>query len=118
MQNAALWTRIAACHPDDVEADFPFSHRLARDNGWTFQKGITDANAIRVVSYGTPQLEIDGVLFNIVATVKRNIEGQTPLTVSHLMFNDGQPETTGIDGQIVVEQFVINSTSYLPIVSR
>ncbi|MHA7775184.1 glycine-rich domain-containing protein [Roseibium sp. M-1] len=34
MQNAALWTRIAACHPDDVEADFRFSHRLARDNGW------------------------------------------------------------------------------------
>ena len=34
MQNAALWTRISACHPDDVEADFPFSHRLARDNGW------------------------------------------------------------------------------------
>jgi hypothetical protein len=35
MQNATLWTGISACHPDDVEADFPFSHRLARDNGWS-----------------------------------------------------------------------------------
>jgi len=35
MQKPALWTRISACHPDDVEADFPFSHRLARDNGWS-----------------------------------------------------------------------------------
>ncbi|MEM7533269.1 MAG: cohesin domain-containing protein [Chloroflexota bacterium] len=91
---------------------------VARDTGWVFQQGVTDAGEIRVVSYGTSQLESDGVLFNIVATVHGDIEGQTPLTVSHLMFNDGQPETTGVDGQIVVEQFVINSTNFLPIVSR
>lgn len=35
MNDAELWTRISTCHPDDVEADFPFSKRLARDNGWT-----------------------------------------------------------------------------------
>jgi hypothetical protein len=35
MRNPDLWHRISRCHPDDVEAAFPFSHRLARDNGWT-----------------------------------------------------------------------------------
>eukprot|EP00903_Cladosiphon_okamuranus_P000830 g828.t1 len=35
MHDPDLWQRIAACHPDAVEADFPFSQRLARDNGWT-----------------------------------------------------------------------------------
>lgn len=35
MHDPELWSRIAACHPDDVDADFAFSHRLARDNGWT-----------------------------------------------------------------------------------
>lgn len=35
MKDANLWNRIAACHPDAVEADFPFSKRLARDNGWS-----------------------------------------------------------------------------------
>ncbi|WP_299476692.1 hypothetical protein [uncultured Roseibium sp.] len=35
MQDPELWKRISECHPDDVEADFPFSRRLARDNGWS-----------------------------------------------------------------------------------
>lgn len=35
MKDPDLWSRIRSCHPDDVEADFPFSGRLARDNGWT-----------------------------------------------------------------------------------
>ncbi len=35
MQDFQLWDRIKACHPDDVEADFPFSVRLARDNCWS-----------------------------------------------------------------------------------
>ncbi len=35
MQDPSLWNRLQACHPDDVEADFPFSARLARDNGWS-----------------------------------------------------------------------------------
>lgn len=35
MQDPELWKRISECHPDDVEADFPFSKRLARDNRWT-----------------------------------------------------------------------------------
>lgn len=35
MIDPALWKRISACHPDDIDADFPFSKRLARDNGWT-----------------------------------------------------------------------------------
>jgi hypothetical protein len=35
LRDAHLWTRLDACHPDDVEADFPFSARLARDNGWS-----------------------------------------------------------------------------------
>ncbi|WP_417709052.1 glycine-rich domain-containing protein [Roseibium aggregatum] len=35
MRDARLWTRLEACHPDDVEADFPFTARLARDNGWS-----------------------------------------------------------------------------------
>ena len=35
MNDPDLWTRLSTCHPDDVEADFPFSKRLARDNGWT-----------------------------------------------------------------------------------
>ena len=35
MQHPDMWCRIAACHPDDVDADLPFSARLARDNGWS-----------------------------------------------------------------------------------
>jgi hypothetical protein len=35
VQNPDLWDRIRSCHPDDVEADFPFSARLARDNIWS-----------------------------------------------------------------------------------
>lgn len=35
MRDPDLWKRVKNCHPDEVEADFPFSHRLARDNGWT-----------------------------------------------------------------------------------
>ena len=35
MRDPDLWKRISNCHPDDVEADFPFSRRLARDNGWS-----------------------------------------------------------------------------------
>ncbi|WP_269584402.1 glycine-rich domain-containing protein [Roseibium sp. Sym1] len=34
MRDPDLWTRIRDCHPDDVEADLPFSGRLARDNDW------------------------------------------------------------------------------------
>lgn len=43
MKDADLWTRLTACHPDAVEADFPFSGRLARDNGWS------RAYALRVI---------------------------------------------------------------------
>ena len=35
LRDPSLWNRLQACHPDDVEADFPFSARLARDNGWS-----------------------------------------------------------------------------------
>lgn len=35
MRDPRLWSRLEACHPDDVEADFPFTARLARDNGWS-----------------------------------------------------------------------------------
>ncbi|MEM9631187.1 MAG: hypothetical protein AAGA50_07665 [Pseudomonadota bacterium] len=35
MQNPDLWNRICSAHPDTLEADFPFSARLARENGWT-----------------------------------------------------------------------------------
>lgn len=89
---------------------------VARNNGWVFQQGVTDAGEIRVVSYGTSQLESDGVLFNIVASVNNEFEGQTPLTVSHLMFNDGQPTTDTVDGLIDIEQ--ANNMSFLPFVSR
>ncbi|MEM7531371.1 MAG: cohesin domain-containing protein, partial [Chloroflexota bacterium] len=87
-----------------------------QDNGWAFERGIINDSEIRVVSYGTSQLESDGVLFNIVATAKSNFEGQTPLTVSHLMFNDGQPATEGVNGQVDVAP--IASQSYLPVVAR
>jgi len=35
MKDPDLWTRVRGCHPDDVDADLPFSKRLARENGWT-----------------------------------------------------------------------------------
>lgn len=35
MRDPSLWNRLEASHPDDVEANFPFSARLARDNGWS-----------------------------------------------------------------------------------
>ncbi|MET1413095.1 hypothetical protein ABVF61_12545 [Roseibium sp. HPY-6] len=41
MQDPELWKRISECHPDDVEADFPFSRRLARDNGWTHDYALS-----------------------------------------------------------------------------
>ncbi|WP_153770318.1 hypothetical protein [Labrenzia sp. CE80] len=37
MKDNELWERIASCHPDDVEASFPFSSRLARENGWPLE---------------------------------------------------------------------------------
>jgi hypothetical protein len=43
MREPDLWTRIRDCHPDDVEADLPFSGRLARDNAWS------EAFALRVI---------------------------------------------------------------------
>lgn len=33
--NTALWNRIACFTPDDPNADFRFTDRLARENGWT-----------------------------------------------------------------------------------
>lgn len=39
----ALWARIESVRFDDVDAEFPFSARLARDNGWS------RAFALRVV---------------------------------------------------------------------
>ncbi|WP_420335189.1 glycine-rich domain-containing protein [Roseibium sp.] len=44
MNDPDLWTRLSTCHPDDVEADFPFSKRLARDNRWTHD------HALRVIT--------------------------------------------------------------------
>lgn len=35
MTNAALWARLTAFEVDDDGVDFPFSARLARENGWT-----------------------------------------------------------------------------------
>lgn len=35
MQDQLLWERIVACHPDDMDAQFPVSRRLARENGWS-----------------------------------------------------------------------------------
>lgn len=35
MQDPDLWNRICSAHPDTLEANFPFSARLARENGWT-----------------------------------------------------------------------------------
>ncbi len=35
MRDQEVWNHILSCHPDDVEAEFPFSTRLARDNGWS-----------------------------------------------------------------------------------
>lgn len=35
MRDPQLWERISNCHPDDLDAAFPFSKRLARDNGWS-----------------------------------------------------------------------------------
>jgi len=37
MRDPELWNKIRDCHPDDVEADLPFSRRLARDNAWSGQ---------------------------------------------------------------------------------
>lgn len=37
MRHPDLWISISDCHPDDVEADLPFSRRLARDNAWSAQ---------------------------------------------------------------------------------
>ncbi|MES0810326.1 hypothetical protein ABLO27_12655 [Roseibium sp. SCPC15] len=34
MQDPELWNRVCSAHPDAPEADFPFSARLARENGW------------------------------------------------------------------------------------
>ncbi|MDZ4865803.1 MAG: hypothetical protein SGI91_00635 [Alphaproteobacteria bacterium] len=33
--NVALWSRIACFTPDDPQADFQFTDRLARENGWS-----------------------------------------------------------------------------------
>ncbi len=35
MTDAALWARLTAFELDNGEAEFPFSARLARENGWT-----------------------------------------------------------------------------------
>ncbi len=67
LKEPALWSRIAACHPDDVDADLPFSHRLARDNGWTVpfaQQVITEYQRFAYLSQlgqgmVTPSDEVD-----------------------------------------------------------
>ncbi|MBG6207298.1 hypothetical protein IWQ49_001951 [Labrenzia sp. EL_126] len=41
MNDPELWNRIHSCHPDVVEADLPFSKRLARDNNWTHEYALT-----------------------------------------------------------------------------
>jgi uncharacterized membrane protein YgcG len=35
MRHPDLWNRIRDCDPDAGDADFPFSRRLAKDNGWS-----------------------------------------------------------------------------------
>ena len=35
MQNVSLWRKIEGIDLDEVDADFPFSRRLMRDNNWT-----------------------------------------------------------------------------------
>ncbi|MEM7535500.1 MAG: cohesin domain-containing protein [Chloroflexota bacterium] len=83
--------------------------------GWEFQTGISDGEA-RVVSYGTTALPSDGVLFGLDIRVKDDVEGLAALDVSHLMFNNGQPVTESVDGQVLVAP--IASQIYLPVVAR
>jgi hypothetical protein len=35
VSNVALWNRIACFTPDDPQADYPFTERLRRENGWS-----------------------------------------------------------------------------------
>ncbi|GAB4520993.1 MAG: hypothetical protein Tsb0019_22230 [Roseibium sp.] len=35
MRHPDLWNRIRDCDPDHGDVEFPFSRRLARDNGWS-----------------------------------------------------------------------------------
>lgn len=35
MRDPKLWERIVASHPDAIDAELPFSKRLARENGWS-----------------------------------------------------------------------------------
>ena len=44
VSNIALWNRIACFTPDDPQADFQFTDRLARENGWSkaFAAGAVD----------------------------------------------------------------------------
>jgi hypothetical protein len=38
--NTDLWQRIQAFDIDNAEADFPFSSRLARENGWKYDEAL------------------------------------------------------------------------------
>lgn len=57
MQKPELWTKIRSCHPDDVDAAFPFSACLARDNGWSLtyaQKVIVEYQKFAYLSRVSP----------------------------------------------------------------
>ncbi|MEM7533832.1 MAG: cohesin domain-containing protein [Chloroflexota bacterium] len=103
--------------PDIITVeDVTTENSITSDIGWATQKGIKEEGEVRVVSYGTSPLQSDGVLFNIVATANSDTEGNSLLAVSHIMFNDGQPITEIVDGQVTVEQ--AGNFYYLPFVGR
>jgi len=46
-EQQALYDRIASFSLDDPDAPFPFSHKLAKENGWTLayaQRAIANIN--------------------------------------------------------------------------
>lgn len=69
LTDPALWERLQACSLDDVDSALPFTQRLARDNGWSYEFARRSVNEYKRFIYlacvspneVTPSDEVDQV---------------------------------------------------------
>ncbi len=83
LNDCELWTRLSALSLDDPTAEFPFSKRLARDNGWSHRFALRAIEEYKRFAYlamtatheVTPSDEVDQV-WHLHLTYTRHYWGE------------------------------------------
>lgn len=70
--------------------------------GLSFAVNAEEKGLLRVAVYGAAQIDENGVLLNLRFTAVGRAGSVSPLTWERIIFNEGDPQTSAIDGQVEI----------------